>query len=160
MISCGALPAPKHGRKSTFAYTPGTFVKFECDPGYVMTGEDRRWCYASAEWSWGVWGDPVCVRKSIHSFIQVLWLLTWQLITFLKNWITTQMKSNHQLWKVKSRKFSFPKFEAKWWNVHDSPKFVEICVNAKLFFLIWSNVCVCESPKIRSTSTGVRVVFS
>ena len=64
VISCGVLPAPKHGRKSTFAFTPGTFVKFECDPGYVLTGEERRWCYASAEWNWAVWGEAECIRKS------------------------------------------------------------------------------------------------
>lgn len=64
VISCGALPAPKNGRKSTFAYTPGTFVKFDCDPGYVLIGEDRRWCYASAEWNWALWGDAQCIRKS------------------------------------------------------------------------------------------------
>jgi len=63
VISCGVLPAPKHGRKSTFAFTPGTFVKFECDPGYVLTGEERRWCYASAEWNWAVWGEAECIPE-------------------------------------------------------------------------------------------------
>jgi Sushi repeat (SCR repeat) len=108
VISCGALPAPKHGRKSTFAYTPGTFVKFECDPGYVMTGEDRRWCYASAEWSWGVWGDPVCVRKSIHSFSSS------SFVTFDSTigYVFEKLKSNRQLWRQKSQIF-VSKFEAK-----------------------------------------------
>lgn len=70
MISCGALPAPKNGRKSTFAYTPGTFVKFDCDPGYVLVGEDRRWCYASAEWNWALWGDAQCIRKFLILLFQ------------------------------------------------------------------------------------------
>lgn len=68
VISCGALPAPKNGRKSTFAYTPGTFVKFDCDPGYVIVGEDRRWCYASAEWNWALWGDAQCIRKLVYFY--------------------------------------------------------------------------------------------
>ena len=38
VISCGALPTPGNGRKSTFFFTPGTMVKFDCDPGYVLTG--------------------------------------------------------------------------------------------------------------------------
>ena len=39
MISCGALPTPSNGRKSTFYFTPGTMVKFDCDPGYVLIGK-------------------------------------------------------------------------------------------------------------------------
>lgn len=70
VISCGALPAPKNGRKSTFAYTPGTFVKFDCDPGYVLIGEDRRWCYASAEWNWALWGDAQCIPEAEYKALQ------------------------------------------------------------------------------------------
>lgn len=81
MISCGALPAPKNGRKSTFAYTPGTFVKFDCDPGYVLVGEDRRWCYASAEWNWALWGDAQCIRK----FTKMLSMKTQSLVKFVKH---------------------------------------------------------------------------
>ena len=33
VISCGQLPTPGNGRKSTFAFVPGTMVKFDCDPG-------------------------------------------------------------------------------------------------------------------------------
>ena len=36
VISCGQLPTPGNGRKSTFAFTPGTMVKFDCDAGYVL----------------------------------------------------------------------------------------------------------------------------
>ncbi len=63
MISCGSLPTPAHGRKSTFAFTPGTMVKFDCDPGYVLTGERRRWCYESGDWNWAENGMAQCVRK-------------------------------------------------------------------------------------------------
>ena len=63
VVSCGALPTPSNGRKSTFAFTPGTMVKFDCDPGYVLTGERRRWCYNDGDWNWAENGDAQCIRK-------------------------------------------------------------------------------------------------
>ncbi len=63
VISCGALATPANGRKSTFAFTPGTMVKFDCDPGYVLTGERRRWCYDDGDWNWAENGDAACVRE-------------------------------------------------------------------------------------------------
>ena len=32
-------------------------VKFDCDPGYVLMGERRRWCYESGDWNWAENGD-------------------------------------------------------------------------------------------------------
>jgi len=61
VISCGQLPTPGNGRKSTFAFTPGTMVKFDCDPGYVLVGERRRWCYMSGDWNWPEKGDAQCM---------------------------------------------------------------------------------------------------
>ena len=80
------------------------------------------------------------VSPFIHFFLQVLWLLTPQLLTFSK-----KFKSNRQLGSQKSQIF-VSKFEAKWWNVHDSPKFVEICVNPSKAFLNLIN-CVCANPQ-------------
>jgi len=51
VISCGALMTPIHGRKSTFKYTPGTKVDFDCDPDFILVGERRRVCQANGEWS-------------------------------------------------------------------------------------------------------------
>ncbi|CAG7823396.1 unnamed protein product [Allacma fusca] len=51
IISCGALMTPIHGRKSTFKYTPGTEVAFECDPDFVLVGDRKRVCQANGEWS-------------------------------------------------------------------------------------------------------------
>merc|ERR1711860_303241 len=67
VISCGALPTPANGRKSTFAFTPGTMVKFDCDPGYVLTGEQRRWCYQSGDWNWPEHGDAACVPQASYN---------------------------------------------------------------------------------------------
>ena len=63
MISCGSLPTPAYGRKSTFAFTPGTMVKFDCDPEYVLTGERRRWCYDTGDWNWAEKGEALCIRE-------------------------------------------------------------------------------------------------
>ena len=38
VVSCGALATPSNGRKSTFQFTPGTMVKFDCDPGMMKDG--------------------------------------------------------------------------------------------------------------------------
>jgi hypothetical protein len=42
---------PIHGRKSTFMYTPGTKVDFDCDPDFILVGERRRVCQANGEWN-------------------------------------------------------------------------------------------------------------
>ena len=39
-------------------------VKFECDPGYILVGEARRWCYASGDWSWPEDGEVSCMSES------------------------------------------------------------------------------------------------
>jgi len=67
VISCGALPTPSNGRKSTFYFTPGTMVKFDCDPGYVLTGERRRWCYDSGDWNWPEKGDANCIAQARYN---------------------------------------------------------------------------------------------
>eukprot|EP00096_Caligus_rogercresseyi_P016873 TRINITY_DN996_c0_g2_i3.p1 TRINITY_DN996_c0_g2~~TRINITY_DN996_c0_g2_i3.p1 ORF type:complete len:1255 (-),score=221.80 TRINITY_DN996_c0_g2_i3:184-3948(-) len=67
VVSCGALPTPPNGRKSTFAFTPGTMVKFDCDPGYVLTGERRRWCYDNGDWNWAEMGEAQCVDESSYT---------------------------------------------------------------------------------------------
>ena len=63
VVSCGILQTPQYGRKSTFAFTPGTMVKFDCNPGYVLTGERRRWCYDNGDWNWAENGEANCMRK-------------------------------------------------------------------------------------------------
>lgn len=67
VISCGALPTPSNGRKSTFKFTPGTMVKFDCDPGYVLTGERRRWCYDDGDWNWAENGDAQCIPQAQYN---------------------------------------------------------------------------------------------
>jgi hypothetical protein len=51
LISCGGLMTPIHGRKSTFKYTPGTEVLFDCDPDFVLVGERRRVCESNGRWN-------------------------------------------------------------------------------------------------------------
>lgn len=67
VVSCGILSTPSNGRKSTFAFTPGTMVKFDCDPGYVLTGERRRWCYDNGDWNWAENGEAYCVQQSQYN---------------------------------------------------------------------------------------------
>lgn len=42
---------PIHGRKSTFEYTPGTKVEFDCDPDFRMVGDRKRVCEVNGEWN-------------------------------------------------------------------------------------------------------------
>jgi len=67
VISCGQLPTPSNGRKSTFKFTPGTKVQFDCDPGYVLVGERRRWCYDSGDWNWPELGTASCVPEDQYN---------------------------------------------------------------------------------------------
>jgi len=67
VISCGSLPTPAYGRKSTFAFTPGTMVKFDCDPEYVLVGERRRWCYDTGDWNWAEKGEALCIPQSVYN---------------------------------------------------------------------------------------------
>ena len=73
MISCGSLPTPAYGRKSTFAFTPGTMVKFDCDPEYVLTGERRRWCYDTGDWNWAEKGEALCIRELTYFTDPLTW---------------------------------------------------------------------------------------
>jgi len=70
VVSCGQLPTPGNGRKSTFAFVPGTMVKFDCDAGYVLVGERRRWCYDSGDWNWPELGDANCVPEKQYNTMQ------------------------------------------------------------------------------------------
>lgn len=67
VVSCGQLQTPTNGRKSSFAFTPGTMVKFDCDPGYVLIGERRRWCYESGDWNWAEKGDTQCLPQGQYN---------------------------------------------------------------------------------------------
>ncbi|KAG7171855.1 mesh-like [Homarus americanus] len=70
VVSCGALPTPPNGRKSTFNFLSGAEVKFDCDPGYVLLGEQRRWCYASGDWNWPEDGEALCVTEAEYLMMQ------------------------------------------------------------------------------------------
>ncbi|KAK8395188.1 hypothetical protein O3P69_006132 [Scylla paramamosain] len=70
VVSCGALPTPPNGRKSTFNFLSGAEVKFDCDPGYVLLGEQRRWCYASGDWNWPEDGEATCVSEAEYLTMQ------------------------------------------------------------------------------------------
>ena len=60
---CPALPKPLNGRKSENRYWPGTIVRFSCDDGYRLVGNDTRLCQEDGLWSWGV--DPECISKCL-----------------------------------------------------------------------------------------------
>lgn len=70
VVSCGQLSTPGNGRKSTFAFTPGTMVKFDCDKGYVLVGERRRWCFDSGDWNWPELGDASCIPEDQYNTMQ------------------------------------------------------------------------------------------
>ncbi|XP_076069661.1 sushi domain containing 2 mesh isoform X2 [Oratosquilla oratoria] len=70
VVSCGALPTPPHGRKSTFNFLSGAEVKFDCDPGFVLLGEQRRWCYSNGDWNWPEDGEANCVTEAEYLSMQ------------------------------------------------------------------------------------------
>ncbi|XP_022920575.2 protein mesh isoform X1 [Onthophagus taurus] len=66
-ISCGILPTPRFGRKSTFFFIPGTTVQFECDQNFVLVGDPRRECLAHGQWDTPIHGYTECLREQEYS---------------------------------------------------------------------------------------------
>lgn len=64
VISCGVLETPRFGRKSTFRFTPGTDVLYECNEGFKLIGDSRRTCTSEGKWDPPVYGYSECLRKS------------------------------------------------------------------------------------------------
>ncbi|CAH1121477.1 unnamed protein product [Ceutorhynchus assimilis] len=67
VISCGVLPTPRFGRKSTFLFIPGTKVTFECDQDFVLVGDARRTCQANGQWDVPEYGYTYCLRQQEYS---------------------------------------------------------------------------------------------
>lgn len=65
VIRCPELGKPVHGKKDEIRYHPDTIVTFSCDPGYRLIGHERRKCYSSGLWSWGI--DAKCITDSEYS---------------------------------------------------------------------------------------------
>lgn len=54
MLQCPSPPTIKNGQhssKDVAVFIPGTSVKYECDPGYVLTGKTTVSCLPSGTWS-------------------------------------------------------------------------------------------------------------
>ena len=47
-------------------------VQFDCDPGYVLVGERRRWCYDSGDWNWPELGTAECIPENQYNTMQVM----------------------------------------------------------------------------------------
>lgn len=71
VTSCGILETPRFGRKSSFLFTPGTDVAFECDQGFMLVGDPRRTCLSEGRWDPPVHGYTQCLRKYNPSTITV-----------------------------------------------------------------------------------------
>lgn len=69
VTSCGVLETPRFGRKSTFLFTPGTDVAFECDQGFVLNGDPRRTCGNDGKWDPPVKGYTTCMRKLLFALV-------------------------------------------------------------------------------------------
>lgn len=56
-ISCGAPPVPENGGVDGSAFTYGSKVRYRCDKGYTLAGDEESACLASGSWSHS---SPVC----------------------------------------------------------------------------------------------------
>lgn len=68
ILTCGILETPRFGRKSTFLFIPGTRVSFECNQGFILTGDTRRVCLDDGSWDVPVYGYTECLRKYIYYY--------------------------------------------------------------------------------------------
>nr|XP_060628834.1 complement receptor type 1 isoform X4 [Anolis sagrei ordinatus] len=60
VVECSLPPNIQHGKYNALEstkYTSGQFVKYTCEPGFVLKGEAMIYCTASGEWSLAV---PYC----------------------------------------------------------------------------------------------------
>ena len=62
---CGQPGQPAHGRlvSTEVLFYPGEEVTYSCDPGYVLTGSERRLCGEDGAWSGAL---PACSEWIIH----------------------------------------------------------------------------------------------
>ncbi|XP_066245028.1 protein mesh isoform X1 [Euwallacea similis] len=67
VISCGVLPTPRFGRKSTFLFVPGTRVTFECEQDFILDGDPRRICTPTGQWDIPEYGYTQCLRQQEYS---------------------------------------------------------------------------------------------
>lgn len=81
VISCGVLETPRFGRKSTFEFTPGTHVSFECDQGFFLIGDPRRTCMSEGRWDPPIYGYTLCLRKFSFPFFESISINS----TFMEN---------------------------------------------------------------------------
>ena len=71
-IECPNLSNPANGRVSLNGITVGSLATYECDPGFVLRGNERRSCLSTGRWSGS---DPECVgmytmlESYIHTYI-------------------------------------------------------------------------------------------
>ena len=56
-INCGAPSSPDNGSVTGRNFNFNRRVKYQCDIGYTLVGEEIRTCTAIGDWS-GI--DPVC----------------------------------------------------------------------------------------------------
>ena len=63
---CGQPGQPAHGRlvSTEVLFYPGEEVTYSCDPGYVLTGSERRLCGEDGAWSGAL---PACSE----------WIILW-----------------------------------------------------------------------------------
>lgn len=57
-IECPSLSNPPNGSVSLNGVTVGSLATYECDPGFILSGNQRRSCLATGRWSGS---DPQCV---------------------------------------------------------------------------------------------------
>lgn len=63
ILSCGILETPRFGRKSNFLFVPGARVTFECNEGFILTGDHRRVCREDGRWDTPEYGYTECLRE-------------------------------------------------------------------------------------------------
>lgn len=67
IISCGILETPRFGRKSSFSFTPGARITFECNEGFFLVGDQRRVCTNDGRWDIPEHGYTICLRKVFYT---------------------------------------------------------------------------------------------
>ena len=60
VVTCGLLPIPSNGRRSSSQRNYNVSVDFSCNTGYILRGNSSRTCQSTGQWS-GT--QPTCDSK-------------------------------------------------------------------------------------------------
>ncbi|XP_061487863.1 sushi, von Willebrand factor type A, EGF and pentraxin domain-containing protein 1 isoform X2 [Rhineura floridana] len=68
IVSCTVPSRPMNGTVKGEAYTYGSVIQYDCDPGFQLNGSDKRTCQADQKWDGN---EPICIPISCGQILNL-----------------------------------------------------------------------------------------